>query len=121
MTDPSNNTKTLAERLRKATLMSEPSHWASLLAPAADALDRLQSELDREREARRWIPVSERVPENYVTVMVGSSAYPNVVGSGYIAEGGSWHWHNRIIDEPVTHWQPMPKPPTQPARAEEKK
>ena len=69
----------------------------------------------REQEERRWIPVTERLPQNYISVLVYiPTAEPlPMVHEAYI--GGDGEWHSSIFygieNEDVTHWMPMPKPP----------
>ena len=64
--------------------------------------------------APRWIPVTERLPEAFVSVLVqmpGERPFPTV-REGFITRDGIWHsaLYDREPDE-VTHWMPMPKPP----------
>lgn len=76
----------------------------------------LESLLSQEKERHRWIPVSERLPENDSDVLV--------ILEKYKPES---KWKRRTValwDEPkglwfdekcnvvnVTHWQPLPAPP----------
>ena len=62
----------------------------------------------------QWIPVSERMPEEDVRVLVSSS------GRYFVAEcfrGDFWETHNSgiaMVDRcvtGVTHWMPLPEPP----------
>lgn len=55
-------------------------------------------------EAQRWIPVSERLPEDRTDVYV----YPDYYLVSFI-DGGWWVGYTRVLG--VTHWQPLPEPP----------
>lgn len=62
-----------------------------------------------------WIPVTERLPQNYISVLVylqGERPLPTV-HEAYI--GGDGEWHSSVVygveNEDVTHWIPMPEPP----------
>lgn len=69
----------------------------------------------RGQEERRWIPVTERLPQNYISVLVYiPTAEPlPMVHEAYIGDDGEWHSSvfYGIENEDVTHWMPMPKPP----------
>lgn len=93
----------------------------------------------RIREAQRWIPVTERLPEPGVTVMVYTPPqqgdYPDDVrisfdgicpesdgdywsdhGEHYdhycaVAKGGDVVWIGPSEKAPYTHWQYLPEPP----------
>ena len=63
---------------------------------------------------QRWIPVSERLPEPFVPVLVqmpGEAPSPTV-REGSISRDGIWHsaLYHREPDE-ITHWMPLPEPP----------
>ena len=83
-------------------------------------LDKLTSLTDRvaDLEAeRRWIPVSERLPEveEYacsVSVLVFRNGY-TVAEAWYDFEEENWHKSNAIgmLIDGVTHWMPLPEPP----------
>lgn len=53
----------------------------------------------------RWIPVTERLPEKDVRVIVCASL-PEGVHSDFIYEDGHW-----FVSTGVTHWMPLPEPP----------
>lgn len=72
-----------------------------------DEIERLQSE-------NRWIPVSERLPEDNTLVIAvhkfGDSQ--NVFPSWF--RNSKFHYQAEMIyecEDPVTHWRPLPQPP----------
>lgn len=60
----------------------------------------------------RWIPVTERLPERYQTVIVCRpyDAETMKVEQGYRDDGGWWKVFGTRTKK-VTHWMRMPKPP----------
>lgn len=79
---------------------------AALLAAHAEALER-----------ERWIPVSERLPEEGVWVLVAthevnSLGYFRYAQTAYLL-GSEWYQ----VNGSVSHWHPLPAPPA-PASAE---
>ena len=63
--------------------------------------------------AQRWIPVSERLPDNWKPVltidMSESTRVP--VPAFYDPETSLWTTHLPNYDLWVTHWMPLPEPP----------
>ena len=103
-----------------------------LYCEAADAIEELQQTVehykgcsdDWYREAcdykamlPRWIPVTERLPQEWKSVLtcqpyVGDEDKPLIRVSWYIGNG-SWReceMANKLV-LPVTHWMPLPEPP----------
>lgn len=63
----------------------------------------------------RWIPVTERLPQNYISVLVYiPTAEPlPMVHEACIGDDGEWYSSvfYGIENEDVTHWMPLPEPP----------
>ena len=62
-----------------------------------------------------WIPVSERLPEDYVSVLVFSGMEPFVAWHGsetprWVTGPGKYVFCNEKYKH-VTHWMPLPEPP----------
>lgn len=75
--------------------------------------DAQAAELTRLREANRWIPVGERLPDDPGTVLikVKGISRPKI---GQLTASKRWHtWGGMYEFEAVTHWRPLPEPPAQ--------
>jgi hypothetical protein len=107
------------------------------LSPSADSsasllhycVNHAADEIERLRDERRWIPVSERLPEEYKTVLVainGSVSAGEVRFPDSDSECGmdepwwmvfkdkrdmSPEWASLVSLNDVTHWMPLPEPP----------
>ena len=92
---------------------------AYLAEKAADAIEELRGVIQQQREMinasaylplypkpMKWIPVTERLPENDKTVLVWNRRNSREYFDVY--DHGSW-----IIleSEDITHWMPLPEPP----------
>jgi len=67
----------------------------------------LEAELAALREANRWIPVSERLPENGQEILA--------LGRNKTVD--SWLYYpavEGVFRLEYTHWRPLPEPPEQP-------
>lgn len=89
-------------------------------------------------ERTRWIPVTERLPEELEAVNIvwknnnPEPYYENIKGKIFVATGyyynGNWYWFSAVcedylkeygkcpmdlVDEGIniTHWMPLPEPP----------
>ena len=84
---------------------------------AADAIEELLSERDEvnadswktafevERDEHRWIPVTERLPEEAgFTLIFTANGNPGVC---YFTNG----WWGGYSKDHITHWMPLPEPP----------
>lgn len=88
--------------------------------PAADVVSREQFESVKwERDmladqlAERWIPVTERLPEEWEPVLVRSK-YGFTTTALYIGVSGKWRFtstHEFMVKDSVTHWMPLPEAP----------
>ena len=60
-----------------------------------------------------WIPVSERLPEEAMLVLVwtGDGDPGREIAIGFMHKPGSWWTDNYEYEMFVTHWRPLPDPP----------
>lgn len=70
----------------------------------------------REQEQRRWIPVTERLPEKddrfMCTYKFNSNSEMQFVGDlYYFASDKHPYWQHESAGVIVTHWMPLPEPP----------
>ena len=78
-----------------------------------DALTARIAELEA---AQRWIPVSERLPENWKSVLTIdiSKSTRDMVSAFYNPETSLWSTHFSMYSDSdlwVTHWMPLPELP----------
>ena len=88
----------------KAAILAEKQTETALV----EAIAELEAENARLKAERRWIPVSERLPENISNVLILSR------GEQLIASYHSKYslWYVPFVDKPVvTHWMPLPELP----------
>jgi|ERR1035437_2114065 hypothetical protein len=78
--------------------------YSQILLKKDKRIEKLEAELAALREAERWIPVSERLPEEGQTVIV----YISGKGISTPTYQVGWKW----CYETPTHWRPLPPPPT---------
>lgn len=99
-----------------------------VLAPAAaDLIEKLTARCARyaeeiavAQERARWIPVTERLPEEGVPVLInyiGTNGEVYADGVAVWTECGCFWWEGSLADceedvaVPITHWMPLPAPP----------
>lgn len=101
----------LAELIKK--LRRQYHGWNGQITGARyflDAAEMLQTAADenaRLREAQRWIPIGERLPNSDALVLVFSE--PMRGSEAQIQRAKGWACHNPRTD--ITHWMPLPAPP----------
>lgn len=82
------------------------------------ALDRAGNELaklpaEEDRPAFRWIPLSEREPEDNRSVLVSMKSGEVTMGRRFDDDPGDWYLgyeSDYASDEEVTAWAPLPEP-----------
>lgn len=101
--DPKTSTKAFMEILYQHDYMAQGVIDALNLAVAAL----------REQEERRWIPVTERLPECGKRVLATDGGF---VGEFYINKRGQWQRYNvndysLLMALDILFWMPLPEPP----------
>jgi len=96
-----------------AILKGQLGHFKYLDEEGVKEIESLTTQLAETRkelsEANKWIPVSERLPDDNEDVLAFDS-YESVCAEGYFSDGKQWFvigW----INYNITHWMPLPKPP----------
>lgn len=84
--------------------LADVPHLLEQLAAAA-------AECERLREAQRWVPIGEKLPERYEAVLVYSLLWVRPV-IAFIRDDDEF-WTGRQAVAP-THWCPLPSPPEEP-------
>lgn len=114
MKKPEEIKKGLVEAIEEASWAVEGGDAHDLIdavenahASMADALAYIQQ---LEAQVPRWIPVEERLPENYATVIIFREDCRNACIGWLI--GGSWSVPKGVR---VTHWMPLPEGPKEDA------
>ena len=104
-------------------IYSTPS---GIFREAADAIEELQQQVEHyhgcmnewfeaaqeyKAEMPRWIPVTERLPEDTTEVLVCSGIFAPFTEVAFY--DGLWYsaWDGETEIESVTHWMPLPEPP----------
>ena len=77
-----------------------------------DSLKALVDYIAELEEKQRWVPVSERMPDNWESVLTIdiSKSTRDMVTAFYNPETSLWSTHFSC-DLWVTHWMPLPEPP----------
>ena len=110
------DTKRIRERYERIMPNPNPYHDGAEYEYTYHAIMKLCDELDAEREKNRWIPVSERLPEDERYRLV-SATYPGLGKVMYIM---FYHIYNELWydkdgyssrDVTITHWKETPEHP----------
>lgn len=106
------NLLTLADAYEKASAGKAPNGFAFNPTDAAASMKAAVHFIGSfGQQLPRWIPVTERLPDNYELVMVGWAGRRDI-GKGYVLFG---KWHDPYFSQPdanqPTHWMPLPEPP----------
>ena len=102
----------MTNREKLIALLSEVQYLGGLEEKVADHLIANGVVISKnETTTQRWIPVTERLPKPFISVLVympGERPLPTV-HEGYVASDGNWYAHYFVRDtEEVTHWMPLP-------------
>ena len=90
-------------------MLNTTLNTASEIAGAANVAIRVRDRRIAELEAeRRWVELSERLPEDSSSILIRYLHGEVVVG---FWGGDDWHDHDGVAPSHVTHWMPLPKPP----------
>jgi hypothetical protein len=99
------------KRLQKEVEELQETSGFSVIEELGKECTYLTTELAAEREAHRWIPVSEKLPEdeNEVLVILGGKIFPMI--GFYLEREKGWYLEPYNNNCSPTHWQPLPEPP----------
>ena len=93
---------------------------AELIEKLADRCARYAEEIAVAQERQRWIPVTERLPEEGVPVLInyiGTDGEVYADGVAVWTEYGCFLWEGSLADceedvvVPISHWMPLPEGP----------
>ena len=110
--------KTTGEALKEIVYHSEFGGRTVVIQAILDARKLAVADM-REMKKRRWIPVTERLPETGRKCLITNG---KTVKVGWLRPDGVWKtgvnrndlW-NRFSLYPPTHWMPLPQPPKEDA------
>ena len=93
--------------------------FCGILKEAADAIEDLENKLNlwRQDKISRWIPVTERLPEEHIFVLIRQD--DNRIMIAERVDGDWWYRYFAYdVDRwdeneqgTITHWMPLPEPP----------
>jgi hypothetical protein len=90
------------------------SDYERLRALVPDSRDTLRAQWNAMHGVGRWIPVSERLPEAGVRVLIFCPlAEPNEVAAAVLRHEGMWRMDDGEVygETEPTHWMPLPPEP----------
>ena len=91
-----------------------------LLIQQTGVMAGLQIAIDMVKQHSDWVPVSERLPDKDAVVLVYKQEF-GLIGTAKYSGNGFWGFDMRTRDPMhkftvmggVTHWQPLPNPPSE--------
>ena len=101
-------TKEYIQSVRMCSYLIEPPA-SEVVGNLCDHIEHLQKRIEELEQERRWVPVSERLPEKsgfYFLHICGSDGKKWERVGLFFVDG-----QFDIINDKVTHWQPLPQPP----------
>lgn len=105
----------------KGGYFNEDTDWNNIkCAEEHRQLAEWLKELKQLREQARWIPCSERFPEEETDVLICNSKGNIEVSRGSVFDDGTWEWYTSgwHFGE-VLAWMPMPEPYEEETESEE--
>lgn len=76
----------------------------------ANLMDVLEKQMSSSENPNKWIPVSERLPEENITV-IGTTKIDDIYKTELYDDCGEKKWYaNGNFDVPIIAWMPLPQP-----------
>lgn len=82
---------------------------ANLLEAQGERIADLENKLDEIEQFTQWIPVTEKMPDNFVSVlgfMTDAGPFPAIRECYFVGDGFFFPALEEI--HPVSHWKPLP-------------
>ncbi len=98
--------------LEVATRLEELVEERRSISTLLQKVESLEAEIARLREERRWVPVGERLPKKYQSVIVALT--PDSKGRVEVCEAVHWKGSDFETDRgnyECSHWMPLPPGP----------
>lgn len=104
---PIDNLRSKVDFWKKATT---DARLKSTLYEVLKLIDEAIYHMDHQEDESPWRRVQDELPESGVLVMI----YDGGIGFGWHKKG-AWEWVDTFESGPanVTHWMPLPEPPTE--------
>ena len=89
-------------------------HGGDVIKKAADAIEELATKLATLQDSCKWIPVTERIPEEagkYLVCGRWRGRQTKIWVCEFVISGCLKGWVNNVAYPSVSHWMPIPEPP----------